>query len=213
MHKNVAFGKKLLCAWVIISLMTGCAYIKNIFSPEQMETPSVKLNRVEVVKESGYWYYAENNPTTEGDPGKRGAPLSLAFVFKIKNPNTYVIRMDSFNFEVKYENTTLDEIKLKDTLWIPSGKVNELRVYSLLDVHSASLNLLAQQGEELKEKNISIWSVLKMYWTDIPQFEKAIQVTEGEAEFTAKNRSKTVFFSAAYRKDAMKEEKDEKKQD
>jgi hypothetical protein len=93
-------------------------------------------------------------------------------------------------------------------MWIPSGKVNELRVYSLLDAQSARLNLLVEGGEALKEKGISIMSAIKQYWTEIPQFKKPISITDGKAEFKAKNKTKIVFFSAAYTKEATAEKKD-----
>jgi len=208
MHKYVAFGEKLLCALVIIILMAGCAFLKNIFSPQEMEPPSVKLIRVEVAREWGWWFYAQNIPPTRGDAGNHGAPLVLAFIFQIKNPNTYPVMMDRFKFAVKFETTELDEIKLNEVMWIPSGKVNELRAYSLLDAQSARLNLLVEEGEALKKKNISLWSVIKKYWTEIPQFKNPISVTDGKAEFKAKNKTKIISFSAAYTKEPTEKEND-----
>ena len=134
--------------------------------------------------------------------------LVLAFIFKIKNPNTYPVMMDSIKFTVKFEKTELDEIKLNEVMWIPSGKVNELRAYSLLDAQSARLNLLVEEGETLKKKNISLWSVIKKYWTEIPQLKNPISVIDGKAEFKAKNKTKIVAFSAAYTKEPAKKEKD-----
>ena len=61
MHKYFAFGEKLLCALVIITLMAGCSFFKNIFSPKEMKPPSVSLLRVEVAREWGWWFYSDGS--------------------------------------------------------------------------------------------------------------------------------------------------------
>ena len=60
--------------------------------------------------------------------------------------------MDDFNFIVKFEDSKLDEIKLNEVMWIPSGKVNELRVYSLLDaVVDNYFVVLEKRGEDMEK--------------------------------------------------------------
>jgi hypothetical protein len=174
-----------------------------------MEAPTVRLVLVEVARQSGWWFYSDKVTPTRGDAGNHGAPLILAFTFKIKNPNPYPIMMDGFSMTVEYDQVKLDEIKLTDVMWIPSGKVNDLRVYSLLDAQSARLNLLVEEGTLLKEKGISLWSAIKKYWTEIPQFKKPVSVADGKVSFTAKNKTKIIFFSAAYTKAPEKKEKGE----
>jgi hypothetical protein len=214
MHKYAGFEKKplcilFLCGLVMITLMAGCGFLKNTFTPKEMEPPSVKLTRVEVARDWGWWFYAENKPTTRGKAGNHGAPLLLAFIYQIKNPNNYPVKMDKFNFAVEFNNTKLDEIKLNDVMWIPSGQVNDLRTYSLLDPQSVRLNLLVEKGAALKKKDDWLFSELKKYWTEIPQLKNPISVTNGTAEFKAKNKSKIITFSAAYSKKTEKKETEE----
>ena len=137
--------------------------------------------------------------------------------------------LDEINFAVKFEVYEMDIIKSKEKMWIPPGITNQLRVYSLLNVQSARLNLLVQAGEKAKnkcEQNTDekdqkkdkeaekgkqqedmnwLWCTLERYWKEIPEFKIPVSVTDGTAVFEAKGVSVSVPFNAVYHKEKKEE--------
>ena len=218
---------------IIIALLAGCQFMQRLLSDQKIVLPEVTLNRVEVKKDpenSGWWFYADNIEPTKGAKGDHGASLALAFVFDIKNPNKSAVLLDEINFTAKFQNFKLEEIKSSEKMWIPPGKTNQLRIYSLFNVPSVRLNLLVQGGQKLlipgpqqtkdqnqkkqsdkdkagekeqdkdKAKQNWLWRTLEEYWTGIPEFKYPVSAADGTAIFEAKGVNVTVPFNGEFPK-------------
>ena len=49
------------------------------------------LDSMEVAHAFGYWYFSNKVEPTKGTPDNVGAPLDLAFIFNVENPNPYPV--------------------------------------------------------------------------------------------------------------------------
>jgi hypothetical protein len=197
----------------LIALMPGCQFMKRMLWNPNIIPPEVTLNRIEIKKNDqnpGWWFYADDIEPTKGIKGDHGGPLALAFIFNIKNPNKVKVLLDEINFVVKFEAYEMDIIKSNEKTWIPRNTTNQLRVYSLITVQSARLNLLVQAGEKAKDKCEQktdekdqkeekdkendkdkedmnwLWCTLEKYWTEIPEFKLPVSVANLKAIFEAK---------------------------
>jgi hypothetical protein len=135
---------------------------------------------------------------TKGKAGNNGAPLDYAFIFEITNPNKYPIKLDGFSFSVALEEFGLNRVISPETMWIPPGKTNQLRVHAMFDVRPVQMSLLVTGGFKLKEKGISFWDQLEKWWTEAPGFSFPVSVNEGSAVFTADGVTKVVPFAATF---------------
>ena len=210
MSKYTAFGVGIFGLF-IIAFIPGCQLMKRMLWNPNIIPPEVTLNRIEVKKSDqspGWWYYDDDIEPTRGIKGNHGGPLALAFIFDIKNPNKVPVLLDEINFTVKIEAYKMDTIKSKEKTWIPRDTTNQLRVYSVLTVQSARLNLLVQAGEKSKnaceqnskenhqkedkekEKDAEnmnwLWCTLEKYWSEIPQSKLPVSVADLSARFEAK---------------------------
>ncbi len=197
----------------LIAFIPGCQFIQRLLWNPNIIPPEVTLNRVEFKKDdqnSGWWFYTDDIAPTKGFKGDHGGPLALAFVFDIKNPNKGPVLLEEISFAVKFGTYEMDIVKSSEKTWIPREMTNQLRVYSMLNVQSARLNLLVQAGEKSKnkceqnkdEKNQKnekgaekdkqqedmnwLWCTLEKYWTGIPGEDYPVSVANLSAKFEAK---------------------------
>jgi hypothetical protein len=116
---------------VISTLLLACATAPPTPTEKNFQAPVVTLNSVEVAHYWGWWYYSKKIEPTKGKAGDYGAPLDLAFVFDIENPNPYPVMMENLTFTVAFEEFDLNTVGSMETQWIPAGKTNQVRVHAM----------------------------------------------------------------------------------
>jgi hypothetical protein len=119
-----------LSVLVLGTLLLACATVPTP-TEKNFQAPVVTLNSVEVAHYWGWWYYSKKIEPTKGKAGDYGAPLDLAFVFDIENPNAYPVMMENLKFTVAFEEFDLNTVGsrawalvLEQPLgsWQPGGK-------------------------------------------------------------------------------------------
>jgi LEA14-like dessication related protein len=182
----------------VVALFAGCAQMPVKPDQQNFKTPVVSLDSMEVAHAFGYWYFSDKVQPTKGKPDNVGAPLDLAFIFNIKNPNEYPVKMNSLKFTVAFEDFDLNTVGSTDTMWIPAGKTNQLRVHAHFDVRQSLLSLMVTGGFKLKEEGTNAWAILEKWWTEIPQYNIPIHVKGGSAVFNADGMTKVATFKATF---------------
>jgi len=179
-------------------MLAGCAGMPAAPTQQNFKTPVVTLDSMEVAHAFGYWYFSNKVEPTKGKPDNVGAPLDLAFIFNVENPNEYPVKMDSLKFTVAFEEFDLNTVGTTDTMWIPAGKTNQVRVHAHFDVRQSLLSLLVTGGFQLKEKGTNVWDQLEKWWTEIPEYSVPVHVKGGAAVFHADGLSKVATFKATF---------------
>jgi len=187
-----------LCLIMIIALMTGCAGMAPKPSESNFKAPVITLSHIEVEHYYGYWYFSNKVEPTKGKAGNYGAPLDMAFIFEIENPNSYPIRMDNFKYSILFDEFEVNTVSSSEAMWIPSGKTNAIRIHAMFDTRQTLLTLLLPGAVKLKEKKMSPWDALEKWWTGAPEFSFPITVKEGSAVFTAEGITKVVPFESTF---------------
>ena len=182
---------------VIAALLSGCAALQKP-SDSNFKSPTVTLSHVELEHYFGWWFYGAKVKPTKGKAGNNGAPLDYAFIFEITNPNNYPVMLDGFSFSVAFEEFGLNRVIAPETMWIPAGKTNQIRVHALFGVRAVQMSLLVTGGFKLKEKGVSFWDALEKWWTEAPNFSFPLNVNEGSAVFTADGVTRVVPFNATF---------------
>jgi hypothetical protein len=196
MQKN-AILRICLSVLVIAFLMTGCAAMQKP-SESSFKSPTVTLSHVELEHYFGWWFYGAKVEPTKGKAGNNGAPLDYAFIFEITNPNNYPVMLDGFSFSVAFEEFGLNRVIAPETMWIPAGKTNQIRVHAVFGVRAVQMSLLVTGGFKLKEKGVSFWDQLEKWWTGAPNFSFPLNVNEGSAVFKADGLTRVVPFNATF---------------
>ena len=189
----------LICVSIlfIAFLFSGCAGWQRA-SESNFKTPTVALSHVELEHYFGFWYYDPKIKPTMGNPGKNGAPLDYAFIFDITNPNAYPVQLDGFSFSIAFEGFGLNRAISPETMWIPPGKTNQLRVHAVFDVSPALTSLSITGGFQLQEKGMSGPKAIEKWWTAAPDFSFPVNVMEGAAVFNADGVVKVAAFEATF---------------
>jgi len=181
-------------------ILISCAGMPTKPTEANFKAPMVSLESVQVTQYNGYWYYDAKITPLKGKAGANGAMLPLAFLFNIKNPNDYPVKLDGFAFTVAFEDCEVNLVNAFETQWIPAGKTNQLSVMSIVDVQQVLLSLLLPNFEKVKAKNTNAWALLEKWWTEIPNMAVPIEVGKGAATFTADGVQKVIPFTAKYPK-------------
>ncbi len=176
-------------------LLSACA--GQSAQPAEFQDPVVTLNRVEVAH---YWpYLLDASGQVPGFEGVRhGAPLDLAFIFDIENPNDYDVMLDTLRFTVTFEETDLMLVNTFEDSWIPGNKSNQLRVHATLDAYTALLSLLVTGGFELEERGTTGPAQIQAWWEGAPDFSYPIRASAGTAEFTSEGGAAIVAFEGSF---------------
>jgi hypothetical protein len=202
MHKT-ALVRTFFVVLVASILLVGCSGIANRPSQSQFKEPIVTLSHVEVANYWGWWYFAKSIEPTAGEAGDYGAPLNLAFIFDVENPNPYPVQLENLKFSVAFEEFDLNMVQSMETQWIPPGKTNQLRVHAMFDGRQSMLSLLATGGFRLQEKGMgtgagAALNQLEKWWLSIPEFDFDIFLKEGSAVFSSDDQINVVSFTAQY---------------
>jgi len=182
---------------VLGTLLVACATVPTP-TDKNFQAPVVTLNSVEMPYYTGWWYYDVKVKPTKGEAGKYGAPLALAFIFDIQNPNAYPVMMDGFKFTVAFDGIDVNTVNSPDVQWIPAGKTNQVRVMAITDARAALLSLLVTGGFKLKEKGTNVWAQLENWWLAAKDYSLAIEVKEGSAIFKANGLMNVAGFSGTF---------------
>ena len=199
MHKKSTI-MRWLSVIAVVALFAGCAPMAVKPDQKNFKDPVVTLDSMEVAHAFGYWYFSNKVQPTKGKPDNVGAPLDLAFIFNIENPNEYPVMMESLKFTVAFEDFDLNTVDSTDTMWIPAGKTNQLRVHAHFDVRQSLLSLLVTGGFKLKEEGTNAWAALEKWWTGIPEYSVPVHVKGGSAIFKADGLIKVTSFNATFPK-------------
>jgi hypothetical protein len=159
----------------------------------KLQTPTVELERVEI---QSYFPWAEK-PTR--------VPLVLAFIFRITNPNTFMVGIEDMRFTYGFEAKPgeffdLNSPTLFDTMHIPGKTTNQLRVVSVLDSMVVPSTLAVSSGFRIQALELKIPDLVKMWWEQIGDFSFGIRVTEGVANFTSEQGSALATFEGKFPK-------------
>ena len=182
---------------VLGTLLVACATAPAP-TAKSFQAPVVTLNSVEVPYYTGWWYFSAKVEPTKGKAGNYGAPLAVAFIFDIENPNPYPVQMEGLQFTVAFDGFDLNTVSVPDTQWIPAGKTNQVRATAIFDARASLLSLLVTGGFKLKEKGMSPWDALEKWWTAASEFSLPIEVKEGSAIFKADGLVKVATFNATF---------------
>ncbi|WP_373498625.1 hypothetical protein [Desulfococcus sp.] len=184
----------------VVMLFFSCAgtATKSEPSANTFKPPVITLDHVEIAHYWGWWYYAKDVPPTKGTAGDYGAPLDMAFIFNMENPNPYSVLLESLSFTVAFDEFDVNVPSAIETQWIPAGKTNQLRVHSIIDGRQTLLSLMVTGGFKLKEKGVSAFDQLEKWWTGAPEFAFPVHVNGGTAVFSADTVSEVVPFSFVY---------------
>ncbi len=189
---------RCLLILVVASFLSGCAGMMAKPTEQTFKAPIVTLDSMEVTHFWGYWFFASTVTPTKGAAGNYGAPLALAFIFNVENPNDFPVMTDSLKFSVSFEEFELNSLSAMETVWIPPGKTNQIRVPAIFDVQLARLNLMLASAMKLQERKVDALTQLEKWWTGVSQFAFPIHVTDGVAVFKADNLTKVSSFKATY---------------
>jgi len=187
--------------FLIAAFMAGCAGVKPTES--NFQEPIVTLEYIEVAHYWGWWYFSNKIKPAMGKAGNYGAPLDLAFVFNIENPNKYPVLLEDIKFTVAFEEFDLNTVSSTAAQWIPAGKTNQIRVHAMFDGRQSLLSLLVVGGFKLKEKTggAGAGAALKQlgaWWEAAPDFGFPIYVKEGAAVYNADGLTKVGAFKAVF---------------
>lgn len=210
MHKR-SIILKCLSVVAIVALLGGCATVPKP-TQKNFEVPVVTLDSMEVAHAFGYWYFSNKVKPTKGKPDNVGAPLELAFIFNIENPNAYPVKLENLKFSIAFEEFDLNTVESTEIMWVPPGKSrkcifskwkptgmsNQIRVRAHFDVRQSLLSLLVTGGFKLKAKGTNAWAQLENWWTKIPEYSVPIHVKDGAAVFKADGLIKVATFSATF---------------
>jgi len=200
------------CVIVFSMLLLGCGngsppteQKASVEGPTEQSfvPPMVSLNSVEVAHYWGWYYFSNKVEPTKGKAGKYGAPLDLAFVFDVENPNPYPVMMENLKFTVAFEEFDLNTVSSNEVQWIPAGRTNQLRVHAMFDGQQSLLSLLVTGGFKLEEKGMgagpgAALKQLETWWTGIPEFSFPVHVKEGSAIFKADSLTKVTTFGGTF---------------
>jgi hypothetical protein len=147
-----------------------------------VKPPVVKLDRVEI---ASYWgYYLDGILDKEGKltAGRRGAPLVLAFIFSIQNPNAVKMMLDGMKYTVFFEDADVTTITFFEDNYIPAKTTDYFKITGTFDAAVLPGNPNVKGSKVLAEKNISPAELVKKWWEGIGDFNFPISVN-GTATF------------------------------
>jgi LEA14-like dessication related protein len=193
----------LLSVVITATLLTGCLKVAHKPTPKNFKMPEVTLSYVDVAHYWGWWYYKKTVKPTMGTAGDYGAPLDLAFIFDVTNPNSFPVLLEDLKFTVAFEEFDLNTPNYVHPQWIPAGKTNQVRVHAMFDGRQSLLSLLVAGGFQLKEKTGAAGAgpalkQLGKWWEGIPEFAFPIYVKGGSAVFKADGLVNVATFSGQF---------------
>ena len=152
--------------------------LSPVFAKGSMVAPVVSLDRVEIQNYFGFWHGTKEKPADKGS-----CPIVWAFVFNVSNPNSIPVQMDSMQFTYAFDGYDITTPQYANPMWIPAGKVSQVRVVSLIATGALAGSLAVTSGFKMKERGDSAGGLLKKWWTEAPDMSYPITVS-GSANFS-----------------------------
>ena len=87
--------------------------------------------------------------------------MMMAFIFDIENPNEYPVELDGFKFSIMFEEFEVNTVTSPETMWIPAGKTNQIRVPATFDTRQTLTTLLLPGAMKMKERGQCLGRYLK----------------------------------------------------
>lgn len=216
MKKVFLFGLLL----VAVVALSACASATP--AATELKDPTITLNTVQV---QGYfappwagWPGAVPTPTPNPSvitptqyiafPGTISVPLVVAFVWDVNNPNDATITLDQMKFTVEFEAApskpgeyfALATPMVYEKQSIPGKATNQIRSVVVLDSAVVPGNLAVTSGQRLGSLGLSGATLVKDWWTNIPDSKFGIKATAGTADVTMGATKKVVTFTGKFPK-------------
>jgi len=196
--------KKRLALFITFLFGLGMVFSSCATTPaptaSNFQAPAIKLSSFEVPQYDEYWYYAATVEPTKGKKGDRGAPLPMSFLFDIQNPNPFPVLLNSLTYTVVIDNDfEVITSNVNDSMWIPAGKTDQIRITTLITVRSALTGLLLANAPALKAKGWNAWDTLEKWWVKVPTYEVPVGLKNCSFTFTADGVTKVVPFQATFK--------------
>jgi hypothetical protein len=186
-----------LCVLVMGAMLVACAHTPKP-TESSFQSPVITLSSVEIPYYTGWWYFSNKVEPTKGDAGNYGAPLAVAYIFDVQNPNKFPIMMDGLKFSIAFDGIDVNTVSSPEVQWIPGGKTNQVRVTAISDARASLLSLLVTGGFALKEKGTNAWEQLEAWWRAAKDYAIQMEVKEGSAIFRAGEVTKVVPFAGSF---------------
>jgi LEA14-like dessication related protein len=114
--------------------------------------------------------------------GRRGAPLVLAFVYSIQNPNNMKVMLDDIKFTVFFEDADINTLTYFEDNIIPAKSTDYFRITGVFDAMVVTGNPNVRESKVRTDNNLSSADLVKKWWEGISDFTFPIKVN-GTATF------------------------------
>ena len=181
----------LLMALFTVWGLTGCK--PGLLPTEDMGKPTLTLDRVEI---QSYFPWADLPART---------PMALGFLFNVKNPSGYNIKLDNIKFTVSFEAAPDQYIEIAtptyyDQTYFPPNTTSQYRIVSIMDSVTMRLTLLVAQAPKIQVLNLKADDVIKNWYSKIGDFGFGIKISEGMAVFSTDKGDVFVPFEGTFPK-------------
>ncbi len=211
--------KKILWFAVLLIALLASA-CSNAPSSTDLKDPTIKLNQVQVqsyfAPPWAGWPAAVPTPTPPPAgtpaaqyvpfPGTISVPLVLAFVWDVTNPNDAPVTLEQMKFTVQFEAApskpgeyfALATPMVYEKQSIPGKATNQIRAVVVLDSAVVPGNLAVTSGQRLSALGLSGATLVKDWWTNVPDSKFGIQATNGTADITMGSTKRVVTFEGKF---------------
>jgi hypothetical protein len=187
-----------LC-FILGVVLAACVGMGTKPTASNFKAPTISLVSFEVPQYDGYWYYASSVKPTKGEAGNHGAPLAMSFLIEIENPNPYPVLLEGITYTVAFdEDFELYTGNSSDSYWIPAGKIDQVRLNTMIMPQSVLLSVLVTAGYKLKERGWSPWDAMERWWTGVPTLSVPVSLKQCTFTFMADGVIKAVPFGATF---------------
>ncbi len=214
--------KAFLFVLLLVAVVGLSACASATPAATDLKDPTITLNTVQV---QGYfappwagWPGAVPTPTPPPSPtpaaqfvpfpGTISVPLVVAFVWDINNPNDTPVTVEQMKFTVEFEAApskageyfALATPMVYDKQSVPGKTTNQIRAVVVLDSAVVPGNLAVTSGQRLGALGLSGATLVKDWWTNIPDSKFGIKATAGTADVTMGATKKVVTFEGKFPK-------------
>lgn len=186
-----------------------------------VQPPVITLERVEVASIQPFFVKPRIGYKSEQEPGKEetygySSTMSVAYVFKVKNPNKEALMLDELQFTIAFDGFDISTPMVYEDSWIPGGKTNEVRVVVTTEAFPTIVSLMvgAEHADRIKEMKTSAGALVGKWFKEIPDFSFPVTVSNGTAVFKdEKGKEVRVAFTGKFGSAKAPEKKEEKKEE
>lgn len=204
--------RQILTTTLLVLLAIGvmaCTAAPAIPAAAEIKAPTVTLNRVEV---AGYFPWPAPPPTPTPAPAVStlNIPLVLSYVFDVANPNASTVTLTSLKFASDFEAApneffTLNSPIVVDTMSIPGGATNQLRVAVVYNTAQVFTSLAVTSGARIKNLGLNPGDVITKWWNapsnpSATGFGYTVRASQGTAEFKTDKGTTVVTFEGKFPK-------------